>query len=68
MRRPGSLRSTAVALFALAALLSGLAGSLHARWLDGLAFAAFALGAVAFLRWRQAMRAKVFAREEKTIE
>jgi hypothetical protein len=49
-------RAIAVALFALAAVLAGLGNSLHARWLTALAFAAFAGGVLAFLRWRRNLR------------
>ena len=63
-----SLRALAIALFAVGAVLAGVGNSTHREWLSALAFGAFALGAVAFLRWRQGLRARVFDREEKTSE
>jgi hypothetical protein len=66
------LRVLTIALFAAAAVLTGVAGKE-----DGPLFAAgiacFLLGVVVFLRWRQAQhreaaRGSVFAREEKTAE
>ena len=59
-------RLLAIALFAAGAVLAGIGNSSHRSWLVAAAFAAFALGVGAFLRWRQAARARVFDREEKT--
>ena len=61
-------RLLAIALFAAGAVLAGIGNSTHRSWLVAGAFAAFALGVGAFLRWRQGERARVFDREEKTWE
>lgn len=63
MSRP---RAVAIVLFVVAAILVGVGNSTHTRWLGAVAFAAFALGVAAFLRWRRETRARVFDREEKT--
>jgi peptidoglycan/LPS O-acetylase OafA/YrhL len=62
------LRALAIALFAAAAVLAGVGNSTHRGWLSALAFGAFAVGVIAFMRWRQRRRARVFDREEKTSE
>jgi hypothetical protein len=62
------LRALAIALFAVGAVLAGAGNSTHRGWLSALAFAAFAAGAGAYLRWRRGVRARVFDREEKTSE
>jgi hypothetical protein len=61
-------RPLAIALFAAGAVLAGIGNSTHRSWLVAAAFAAFAFGAGAFLRWRQGERARVFDQEEKTRE
>lgn len=62
------MRALMIALFAAAALLSGIGNSSGQGWVIALAFSAFAAGVIVFGRWRQALRAKVFDREEKTTE
>ncbi len=59
-------RIVAIVLFAAAAVLVGLGNETGRRLLTGLAFALFALGVGAFLRWRNARRARVLDLEEKT--
>ncbi|HEX4518211.1 MAG TPA: hypothetical protein VH063_01395 [Gaiellaceae bacterium] len=59
-------RIVAIVLFAAAAILVGVGNETGRRLLTGLAFALFALGVAAFLRWRNAQRARVLAPEEKT--
>jgi len=62
------LRGVAIALFAAGAVLAGVGNSTRAGWVVALAFLCFALGALAFGRWRRAHRATVFDREDKTRE
>jgi Kef-type K+ transport system membrane component KefB len=65
---PERMRALMIALFAVAALLSGIGNSSGQGWVIALAFSAFAAGVIIFGRWRRALRAKVFDREEKTTE
>ena len=67
MSRP-RLRALAIGCFGVAAALAGVGNSTHRHWLVAVAFAAFAAGAAAFLAWRRGAHAKVFDREEKTLE
>jgi hypothetical protein len=62
------LRAAAIALFAAAAILVGIGNSSHRHWLVALAFGCFAIGVASYIRWRRAVRANVFDREEKTRE
>ena len=62
----GQLRVAAVLLFGAAAVLAGVGNETHHRWLTAVAFGLFALGALCFLRFRAAIRARVFDREDKT--
>ena len=59
------LRVVMIALFVAAAILSALAGGENGPYLAG-AFACFLAGVLLFFLWRRALRASVFAREEKT--
>ncbi len=59
-------RIVAIVLFAGAAVLVGLGNVEGQRLLSGLGFVLFALGVGAFLRWRNAQRARVLDPEEKT--
>jgi hypothetical protein len=60
------LRVAAICLFAAAAVLVGLGRDSGRDWLVVLALVCFSLGALAFLRWRSEIRARVFDRQEKT--
>jgi hypothetical protein len=60
------LRIAAILVFALGAVLAGIGNTTGHHWLTAASFGLFALGALCFLRWRAAIRARVFAREEKT--
>jgi hypothetical protein len=60
-------RGVAVLLFAVAAVLVGVGNSTGSKWLEALAYLLFALGVLAFLRWRR-RRATVFDSEEKTVD
>lgn len=62
------MRALMIVLFAAGAILSGVGNSSGQGWLIALAFTAFAAGVIVFGRWRRALRAKVFDREEKTTE
>ena len=59
-------RIAAIVLFAGAAVLVGIGNEEGRRLLSGLGFVLFALGVGAFLRWRNAQRARVLDPEEKT--
>ncbi len=59
------LRWLAVALLIGGAVLAGVANNTSQHWLGIVAFALFAGGAVAFLRWRSA-QGRVLDREDKT--
>ena len=56
----------AIVLFVAAGALVGVANNTSQHWLGAVAVVLFALGAVAFLRWRNAARARVLDHEEKT--
>jgi hypothetical protein len=62
------LRGVAIVLFAAGAVLAGVGNSTRSGWMIALAFTCFLLGVLAFGRWRKALRARVFDREEKTRE
>jgi uncharacterized membrane protein YfcA len=60
-----NLRWLAVALLIGGAVLAGVADNTSQHWLGIVAFALFAAGAAAFLRWR-ADQGRVLDREDKT--
>ena len=64
----GRARIAAILCFAAAAVLVGLGNQTGHRIFTAVGFVCFAVGALAFLRWRRAQRAKVFDREDKTFE
>jgi uncharacterized membrane protein YdbT with pleckstrin-like domain len=59
------LRWLAVALLIGGAVLAGVANNTSQHWLGIVAFALFAGGAAAFLRWRST-QGRVLDREDKT--
>jgi hypothetical protein len=61
------LRIITIALFAAAAVFTGFAGDEGGPLLAA-SFACFSVGLFTFFRWRRALRATVFAREEKTAD
>ena len=65
MRAEGP-RIAAILLFAAAAVLVGVGNETGQRALSAVAIVCFAFGALAFLRWRRAQRARVLDSEDKT--
>jgi hypothetical protein len=63
----GRLRVLMIALFAIAAVLTAVAGE-EGGPLFALGFACFLGGVAVFFRWRRKLRASVFDRGEKTSD
>ena len=60
------LRAILIALLAAAAVLGVVGHKTHSPWVVWLSYVCFFVAVGTYFRWRQRLRARVLAREDKT--